>query len=353
MRTYSKSTLELVLIVFSLAFLCAPKVWADQPDGPDSTAPIKPQQAEEFSWHAIKLRYVIPHIMAFWIDPDHNANPQILGAEKTRLTKNREVSSTSDDLHAIAPKRKTILELPEGVNSVVSVDALNTLLVYSTSPGFNKISVIVAYLDRPIRTVNLTIYEVEADEKTAIAQSWATDEKPKTIALTDKGFRELLEKLKAQGEIKIVRQTRISTLSNSTAFLRTTQAVPVTIFVQSGGKILWDNNSIPMGRDSRAVFHYSDGENFSVTPTVNNDGSFTLFMQLSNSPSLITTPMNRNETPEIILTSHTDFTGVINMRAEQVVSLVTPVVKPSVLNPAGEPNIHRYFISARIGQSNS
>lgn len=197
-----------------------------------------------------------------------------------------------------------VLELPEGIDQLVAIDAQNVLLVYGTAEGVARLQTIIEYLDRPIRQVEIEaqFIDVSVNEARAFgiqffnrdslerAQQDSDDDDDNTnqnqnsvsgigagvpganqLTINYKQYQAQISFLTSNGRARIINSPRVTTMNNLSANLQSTQITPIILTSQTegiGGQV---------GEQQNAFF-LSTSIGIQVTPTINNDDTITVFL---------------------------------------------------------------------------
>ena len=197
-----------------------------------------------------------------------------------------------------------VLELPEGVDQLVAIDAQNVLLVYGTAEGVARLQTIIEYLDRPIRQVEIQAQFIQiavTDARgggisffngrradAANADSGDDDDDSGTnnnaptgiggsvpggsqITISKGRFRAIISFLSSKGRARLINSPRVTTMNNLSANLFSTESRPIVL--QSTDTNLGGNQS-----ESQNAFYLTTSIGIVVTPTINNDDTITVFL---------------------------------------------------------------------------
>lgn len=186
-----------------------------------------------------------------------------------------------------------VFQLPTGVDRIVAVDPQNALLVFGTPEGVAQLRDTIAFLDRPLRQVEiesqfvtLTATDVAAfgiDFTTARGNfnSNTAGFQPGSPSGTTPGiqvgfvrgnFQAALTALQLASRIKVISAPRVTAINNLTASITQTTTTPIALpttntVVQNGAV----NNNTGVN-----VFLLSTSISLEVTPTINNDDTVTV-----------------------------------------------------------------------------
>ncbi len=123
-------------------------------------------KAERKQVQQLRLRFVKPGAIAWWIDAGNHAAPPELGP----------------DAAAHSPQIKLGFSLPAGVDRIVPIDAQNVILAFGTAEGIQQLREIIQFLDKPgdkilVRLASAAQWNVEARlvtiETDALRGIWA------------------------------------------------------------------------------------------------------------------------------------------------------------------------------------
>jgi type II secretory pathway component GspD/PulD (secretin) len=181
-----------------------------------------------------------------------------------------------------------VFELPEGVDSITAVDPQNALLVFSTEAGYQRLQNIVAFLDQPLKQVEIEaqFVTVTSNNTSAFGIDFSTSNGPFTVStgglvpgnasfnlgFVRNNFQATLSALIATNRAKIVTAPRVTAINNLTASLTSEVSTPVvttTVATPIGGQ----------AQQGTQVGFITSGIGLTVTPTINNDDTITVVMQ--------------------------------------------------------------------------
>jgi type II secretory pathway component GspD/PulD (secretin) len=196
----------------------------------------------------------------------------------------------------------------QGVESIIAVDPQNTLLVYATEEGYNRLNNIVQLLDRPLRQVEIEaqFVQVSATSARAFGIDFSSSNGPFTvnggaagpaesgglsIGFVRNNFRATLNALVNQNRAKIVTAPRVTAINNLTATLQSSFNQPILLTNTTtgiGGQVGQNTN----------ITYITTTTGLTVTPTINNDDTITVVMQPQvSTPQLIT--LGGQQVPQI------------------------------------------------------
>jgi len=181
----------------------------------------------------------------------------------------------------------TFFELPEGVESMISIDAQSSLLVRGTPEGIAELERVIALLDRPLRQVEIEAQFVSLS--TGLSKTFGIDftsaNGPFSVASTGRAvgtgitigflrnnFRALLGALESTNQAKRVTAPRVTAINNTLATIGTTVSTP---FVTT-------TTTTPVGgqtQTAQTTSYVSTVTGLSVTPTINGDDTVTFRLQ--------------------------------------------------------------------------
>ncbi len=205
-------------------------------------APAKTEKAPELM-RTIKIKNVPSALIAYWLDPKHNARPAALG----------EVNSNRYGAPREA-EEKGAFTLPGDIRQVVSVDPQNVILVAGGSKeDMNRLEELIDVLDQPLRQVEIAAQFVEMN--TADVSQFGIDTNVAgkgDIGFVRSNFNAQLNKLIGEGRAKVVSAPRVTAINN----------VPATI-----------NAATPPTNGKTPKWVYN------LTPTINGDDTITILFQ--------------------------------------------------------------------------
>lgn len=344
-------------------------------------APVKPPP----TWRSVKLRYASAGFIAWRLDPKHQPEPLVFAnARKTErllsvdqqklLTYSRNGQSSSRNGQS---SEADIFKGEGTISAIAFSNASRDILALADDAGWARFQKRVAELDRPLQQVEISATVVEMDDREAESLNWKDDASgavQRTIPTAQ--FEQLIQDLRAKGDIRIINSPRLTTLNKMTVGISTSQYVGASLTLDTGltpeeektlsplfnppARVQYSVKQFMMGRQSTLV----------ATPIINEDGSVTLFMTFAT-PLFLARRVDfeafekeqeahvpfasRGASPEeFFLENYTQLTTVAKLSPDETVFIgglktrtlakgETPASKPKV----GERSIY-YFVSAHV-----
>jgi type II secretory pathway component GspD/PulD (secretin) len=223
------------------------------PPVPQSTGVESKNKGSDYT--IFKLRNIQSSIVAWWLDPLHNAMPMENGA-KLDVVK----------IIGVAPKR------PAGIESVIAIERQNALLVWGEEEAKAELSKTIALLDKPLPRIELEVGIVTMSDGALKpfdypGSSWKTP----TVLTGVTGIRGLIANAEATGIARTIAAPRYTLINNLPASLHCINyvATPITI-TPTSQKFKCNEQSSWMGPLHR----------LNVTPTMHDDSTVTLQLEL-------------------------------------------------------------------------
>jgi type II secretory pathway component GspD/PulD (secretin) len=224
-----------------------------------------------------------------------------------------------------------VFQLPEGVDRIVAIDPQNALLVFGTEEGVRELQDTIAFLDRPLRQVEIEAQFVDVstsdsrnfgiDFSTAQGNFNANNQgfaSPPVdgafqVGFVRGNFQATLNALMTKNRAKLITAPRVTAINNLTAelFSDTQSPLILTTAISTGG-----NNQGGQGTaQGQNLIYITTSVGLTVTPTINNDDTITVLME----PTLeAQTPVEGIDAPRI--TSNSVRT-IANVRDGDVIAL--------------------------------
>jgi len=184
-----------------------------------------------------------------------------------------------------------VFQLPTGVDRVVAIDPQNALLVYGTDDGIRQLQDTIAFLDRPLRQVEIEAQFVTVStsdssafgidfsttqgdfsaSSTGYAPVPSTTSPGLTVGFVRGNFQANLAALESSNRAKVIDAPRVTAINNLTASLQTSVSTPVTLSSTTtgiGGQVGTATNLV----------YITTAIGLTVTPTINNDDTITVSM---------------------------------------------------------------------------
>lgn len=255
-------------------------VWAqnDKPAAPTG-GPLAQGGATGKRMFQLRLRNIKPSLMAFWLDPQNHELPSEIGPAPAFGAK-----------APVRTPKKNAFVLPEGVDRIVAIDPQDALLVFGTPEGVAKLQETIAFLDKPLRQIEIEAQFVSVktedvaafgidlatargnfNANTAGGQLGAASKPGIQVGFVRGNFQAALSTLQKAGRIKVISAPRVTAINNLAAQISQTTTVPVFLvtkdehgqFTPLSGGIDLNQNQMP--------FFVGITYEVSVTPTINND----------------------------------------------------------------------------------
>jgi type II secretory pathway component GspD/PulD (secretin) len=185
-----------------------------------------------------------------------------------------------------------VFQLPTGVDRIVAIDPQNALLVFGTDEGIRELQDTIAFLDRPLRQVEIEAQFITVS--TADSRNFGIDfstaqgnfnasnsgfasapgQGSFQLGFVRGNFQATLTALLTKNRAKIITAPRVTAINNLTASLVSSESRPIilTTAVQGGGL----NGGQAQGQN---LIYITTSIGLTVTPTINNDDTITVLMQ--------------------------------------------------------------------------
>ena len=185
-----------------------------------------------------------------------------------------------------------VFQLPEGVERVIAIDPQNVLLVSGTPAGVAQLSQTIAFLDRPLRQVEIEAQflsiatsaarEFGLDFSTARGNFNASSTGSATavgtggiqLGFVRGNFQAAIIAAERSGKAKTLTAPRVLAINNLPATLTQSLSTPI-ILTQSNTAV---GNAVATQTNQFNVF-ITTSTTLNVTPTINNDDTITVLMQ--------------------------------------------------------------------------
>ena len=336
-------------------------------------------------WRSIRVHHVRPSVLAWWIDPVNQAEPD-------EYRRRRELSFETSTQSSFVRKHNKIdekvggggfgggggvLEIPVGIEAIVAVDARNEILVYSDEAGWAQLKALISYLDKPIRSVEIELNVVYLDAKglDILGVPQRQVGKPQQSLISSEKFKEALAAAKATGHVRFLNSPRVTTQNKMVSYFSSTHFAPARLTLDGRAEaeetVPEAGSELP-AQVSFPATHFMMGKKFvtAVTSTINNDDTITLFVSVQEPLYLMraneevrqrtqtaqsgSAPLPPHETPDFMLENANALTTVTNLKNNQ--TIVLGGLK-SAMSLQGEADVNAdrdakfsrfYFITARV-----
>ncbi|RZA21428.1 MAG: hypothetical protein EOP10_16785 [Proteobacteria bacterium] len=218
----------------------------------------------------IPTKNVPPALLAHWIDPKNNLAPQSL------FSGNQSVKNTPT-----GAKGEPVFLLPEGVKKVSPILAPQLgLLVVGTEEGVRSVLDTIAFLDRPLKQVEIEslFVDISNEELKAFGVEFGANKTTGfEMGFVRGNFQSALNKALTEKRAKLITAPRVTAINNMQA------------------KLNWTSQVVVPRPTIEGPLYTETSYSFLVTPTINNDNTVTLLMEAGGSQQPfegINTPAN-------------------------------------------------------------
>lgn len=281
---------------FVIATIPAPRAPSTSNNGGNNgnnqnTAPFDARQ-----YGLMRVRYVSPRIMAWWLDPQHNARPIEFSTQRAGALPPFDINGAAPNTNANAGAPNGMngaanmassggfgmAPLPEGVDQIAPAEPQNAVLAYGTPQGLSLLQGLVMALDRPLRTVEVAAQVVEFsnfDVEDLTDFDWEQTPRTGALAAPFVGVGQFapneLRKLVANRRARILNSPRATSLNGQPAALFATTRALVSLEAEPSPAPA--RGATVRLRPGLVAVQSSIG--LTATPTLNGDGSITLVAQ--------------------------------------------------------------------------
>ena len=226
------------------------------------TAPLEQQAAPEkpaFVPAQIRVRNVPSNLVAYWLDPNHQPVPTLIQSSiansgKVPQLQDNDWKIVGSPAASVAPVTRPLklrpnnaygplnLELPAGIETIVSIDPQNIILVRGTTAGIEQLRALVAQLDVPLSQAEIEVQfcQVARADLGALSPAFVTGKtgaNPVVVAsanpvkspnafrigFASNGWTKKVSELIAQDKLKIISAPRVTAISGLTAKLQSNE----------------------------------------------------------------------------------------------------------------------------------
>ncbi len=284
--------------------------------------------------HVVRVRNVPARLMAFWLDPKNNPLPDNIMEEATK--KAEAPVATSPRVAAPQSPPLGVFALPSGIERITANDARGALLILGTDEAVEKLQPTIAFLDQPLRQVEVEaqFVRVAASDTSAFGIDFTMPRgnfntngfsltppaKPATgmqIGFVRGNFQATLAALQKANRAEVVSAPRVTAINDLTAKVGAASFSPAVIGIrnESGEFVpLLDPTAAPQ-KDVPAP-QIGVLRQFEVTPTINNNDTVTLLMSFSTTLQL----QNGTQAP-VALQVPAGLVSVVNVRDGETIAL--------------------------------
>ncbi len=255
----------------------------------EQPAPARNESAPRVA-HIIKIKHAPSALIAYWLDPKHNARPVAWGD----LNINQFGAPRKEE-------EKGAFTLPGSIERIASIDAQNAIsIVGGSSEDILRLQEIVEVLDQPLRQVELQaqFVEMSADDVSQFGVDFSDGKK---IGFVRNNFTARLDALIADGRAKVVSAPRVTTINNMPTIMNA--ATPPT----NGNAPAWVYNIVPTVNSDETItllLHpVEKGINLSTIANLRDGDTIALLVEIVSQSADATTAAKTNLvflTPRII-----------------------------------------------------
>lgn len=260
--------------------------------------------------HMIRLRKVLPSLMAYWLDPANNQAPKNLAVPRPSV---HQEDGAGQPVEAF--------KLPEGVDRIVAIDPQNAILVFGTDEGVRAVQDLLVTLDRPLRQVEIECQFVrisDEDLKAFGIDSLTQGAKEPTVHFVRGNFQSTLLNMVTQKKATVLSASRMTAINNLEASVASTNGVQVSLDLRQNKKRLPQGATVEPLPDVVPLL-VSSGYEIKATPTVNNDDTVTVIFAVKRLLSL----GQGKDKPSIDLSQDQGTNAVFNLRDGDTVAIKT------------------------------
>lgn len=261
------------------------------------------------------------------------------------------------------------LDLPEGIDQLVAVDAQNIILVYGTADAVAKLQTIIDYLDRPVRQVEIEaqFIDVSVNELRGFGIQFFSGGVPNAGTGTGTGtgggslgtgipganqltisygqYAAQLNLLAQSGNSRIISSPRVTTMNNLSATLQSSQTTPIVLTSSTtgiGGQVA----------QAQQAFSLTTSVGIQVTPTILNDDTITVFVTPQVQTQAPTPGLGGGaNTPAIPTVLSQSLTTVANVKDSDVIVLGGLRTRSETIANTRIPILSRIPVIGKLFQS--
>ena len=229
--------------------------------------------SRDFSARTFRLRYVSPQTMAFWLDPNNNAEPEI-------IARSRELQGLPSPKTTEAKEMSSVL--PQGVKAVFPLVKQAEIVVVGFPEGLDKMAPLIEILDKNSRQIEIEVILVrtEAQNLKSFGLEFKNEEKTPQMGIVRGNFHAVLAALIASNRAKVERAPRVTAISNL--------ATPIQFDLKK------ESSDLPSS--SVVTFEKIGSIDLVVTPTINGDDSLTLMISAGEPKEIVVANVKDGET---------------------------------------------------------
>ncbi|RZA21427.1 MAG: hypothetical protein EOP10_16780 [Proteobacteria bacterium] len=219
---------------------------------PIAQAQVKTEIKEDVQ-RIIPVKNVAPALLAYWINPAENPLPKSL------------IPGNSFPVGTIkGAKGEPVFVLPEGVKRVTPILAPQLgLLVVGTNEGIRSVEDTIAFLDRPLKQVEIEaqFVRISDEDLKAFGIEFGTNKATSfEMGFVRGNFQATLNKALAEMKAKVITAPRVTAINNMQAQLK------------------WSGIGTPLPQVGGMHFR-QESYGLAVVPTINNDDTVSLLLE--------------------------------------------------------------------------
>lgn len=236
----------------------------------------------------IRVRNVPPSLMAWWLQPERHPEPMAFA--QSRQNAHRFFGK-------VETKSQPMFPVPIGLTAIVPIDPQNALLAIGTEDAIAEVEKFVTALDRPLRQVEVEAQLIEfehADDMKALGIGLTGGGAQMVVKRPQREFRAELSRLVEAKRAKVLNSPRVTAINNLTAALWSATGNPAVAVPDVEGSVSIlpaqakgsSAETKPSTATSKTSLELADTLGVAVTPTINNDDTITLVLQVGRTVRL-------------------------------------------------------------------
>lgn len=290
--------------------------------GPVQSQQINPASLQTRQAYVIPLQNVQPRIMLSWLNtPPQSQQPPLKGSN---LYLNPPPASR-DYARIYLPSIYSWFTLPEGINNIIPDDVKKELIVFGDVEAAKKLADTVRFLDHPLSQVGFEIhiiamrpeditdfglnFDLPPNELRTLPTAFRNNHRP-TYAIVRGDLPALLEKRRLSSRTNEIATLRITTQNNLLTDLDVSRSHAAPPSLENEMKYLPSQDGTPLTLEIRTPLQIS------LTPTINNDETITLLMNLNGQVQLA-----RLDTSDSLSVSRSNIQTVVNIKDGDTIAI--------------------------------
>jgi len=284
------------------------------------------QPAANGKVHLVRIKNVKASVMAWWLDPAHNTEPNEFVYSNRSETRNFPQLPNS---YSIRRPLGENYNLPEGV-SLTAINSRNVLYILAADEAMQQVQKNIDLLDKPLKQIEIETQYIQVSPKEMKRLKIPTAGEanrpniktsgPFTLGFPQTDIKAKIAELLKENKARVFTAPRVTAINTLTAEIRTTTTMPAVVNIKDSTLIFKTDNSTKSDTTT-APFNISVSVGFAARPTINKDKTISLLLSPSRTLELQQT--NKAQEPKSLILGNLDNTQSIeNLEDGDTIALI-------------------------------